>query len=51
MTALSEPVYRGFGPTLAAEYLHKRHQITVSKETLRQWMAKADCGKPVGAVW
>src|SRR6202011_189798 len=32
MTVLSDPVYRGFGPTLAAEYLHKRHQITVSKE-------------------
>ena len=42
MTVLSDPVYRGFGPTLAAEYLHKRHQITVSKETLRQWMAKAE---------
>ena len=25
---------------MAAEYLHKRHQITVSKETVRQWMAK-----------
>jgi transposase len=42
MTALSDPVYRGFGPTLAAEYLHNRHQITVSKETVRQWMAKAE---------
>jgi transposase len=38
---LSDPVYRGFGPTLAAEYLHKLHRITVSKETLRRWMAKA----------
>jgi hypothetical protein len=35
-------VYRGFGPTLAAEYLHQRHRITVSKETVRQWMAKAE---------
>jgi transposase len=42
MAVLAEPVYRGFGPTLAAEYLHKRHQITVSKETVRQWMAKAE---------
>lgn len=42
---LSDPLYRGFGPTLAAEYLHKRHQITVSKETLRQWMAKAGLWK------
>jgi transposase-like protein len=38
---LSDPVYRGFGPTLAAEYLHQRHQITVSKETLRGWMVQA----------
>lgn len=42
MAVLAEPVYRGFGPTLAAEYLHQRHQITVSKETVRQWMAKAE---------
>src|ERR1017187_3093274 len=41
ITILSDPVYRGFGPTLASEYLHKLHQITVSKETLRHWMAKA----------
>ena len=41
ITILSDPVYRGFGPTLAGEYLHKRHQITVSKETLRGWMTKA----------
>ncbi|HMC61303.1 MAG TPA: ISNCY family transposase [Candidatus Solibacter sp.] len=41
ITILSDPVYRGFGPTLASEYLHKLHQITVSKETLRHWMDKA----------
>ena len=41
IAVLSDPVYRGFGPTLAAEYLHQRHQITVSKETVRQWMAQA----------
>jgi len=41
ITVLSDPVYRGFGPTLASEYLHKLHQITVSKETLRRWMVKA----------
>ena len=41
VAVLSDPVYRGFGPTLAAEYLHKLHKITVSKETLRRWMAKA----------
>lgn len=38
---LSDPIYRGFGPTLAAEYLRKLHRITVSKETLRQWMVRA----------
>src|SRR6202022_3332289 len=38
IAVLSDPVYRGFGPTLAAEYLHRRHQITVSKESVRQWI-------------
>ena len=38
---LSQPVYRGFGPTLAAEYLAKKHAIEVSRETLRQWMISA----------
>ena len=45
IAVLSDPVYRGFGPTLAAEYLHKRHRIAVSKETLRRWMAKAGLWK------
>jgi transposase-like protein len=45
MTVLSDPVYQGFGPTLAAEYLHQRHQIAVSKETVRQWMSKAGLWK------
>jgi biotin operon repressor len=41
MTILSQPVYRGFGPTLAAEYLANKHGIEVSRETLRQWMIGA----------
>jgi len=45
VAVLSDPVYRGFGPTLAAEYLHKKHQIRVSKETLRRWMTKAGLWK------
>ena len=45
MAVLYHPLYRGFGPTLASEYLHKLHQITVSKETLRQWMSKAGLWK------
>src|SRR5450756_2265042 len=35
---LSAEVYRGFGPTLAAEYLEKKHGIKASKETVRKWM-------------
>ena len=38
---LSRPVYRGFGPTLAAEYLARKHDIEVSRETVRQWMIGA----------
>ncbi len=38
---LSTPLYKGFGPTLAAEYLAKKHGIQVSKETVRQWMKRA----------
>ena len=30
-----------FGPTLAAEMLARHHGLTVSRETLRQWMAGA----------
>jgi len=38
---LSAPVYAGFGPTLAAEYLRNKHGIEISKETARQWMMRA----------
>ncbi len=38
---LSKPVYRGFRPTLASEYLAKKHGIEVSRETVRQWMIEA----------
>jgi transposase len=34
--------YRDFGPTLACEKLAELHQISVSKETLRQWMKEAE---------
>ena len=37
---LSADVYRGFGPTLAAEYLGKKHGIEASRETVRQWMMR-----------
>ncbi len=38
---LSQPVYRGFRPTLASEYLAKKHEIEASRETVRQWMIRA----------
>jgi len=38
---LSRDVYQGFGPTLAAEYLAKKHAVEVSRETLRGWMIPA----------
>ena len=37
---LSADVYRGFRPTLAAEYLRDKHGIQASKETVRQWMIR-----------
>jgi hypothetical protein len=38
---LSQEVYRGFGPTLASEYLHKKHGIGIGREALRQIMMAA----------
>jgi transposase InsO family protein len=38
---LSGEQYRGFGPTLASEYLAKRHKLTIGRETLRQLMQQA----------
>ena len=38
---LSQEVYRGFGPTLASEYLAKRHQVRIGREALRQMMMAA----------
>ena len=38
MEILSREDYLGFGPTLASEELERRHQIVVSRETLRKWM-------------
>src|SRR5258708_7178573 len=41
VSILSQSVYRGFGQTLASEYLAKKHNIEVSRETVRQWMIGA----------
>jgi hypothetical protein len=38
---LGQEVYRGFGPTLAWEYLGKKHGVLVSRETVRKWMVEA----------
>lgn len=38
---LGQEMYCGFGPTLASEYLAKRHQITASRETVRAWMIES----------
>jgi len=38
--------YRDFGPTLASEKLAERDGLTVSRETLRQWMIEAGLWKP-----
>ncbi len=38
---LSQEVYRGFGPTLASEYLEKRHKVKIGREALRQIMLGA----------
>ena len=42
---LSDELYKGFGPTLAAEHLVKKHGIEVSRETLRKWMQTAGLWK------
>jgi hypothetical protein len=41
VSILHQDVYRGFGPTLASEYLGKKHAIQISKETARKWMRAA----------
>jgi hypothetical protein len=46
MKILSAPVYAGFGPTLAAEYLEKKHGIKASKETVRKWMIGGKLWRP-----
>jgi transposase len=42
LAMLKQEVYRGFGPTLASEYLAKKLQIKVSRETVRTWMIEAE---------
>src|SRR5713226_708676 len=42
---LRQPEWHDFGPTFASEQLAKRHQIQVSKETVRAWMMGAELWK------
>jgi hypothetical protein len=46
MAMLKQELYRGFGPTLASEYLAQQRQITVSRETVRAWMIEAGLWHP-----
>ena len=41
-----QAVYRDFGPTLAGEYLAQYDGISISQETLRQWLIAAGEGSP-----
>src|SRR5215218_6377159 len=44
--ALVREHYADFGPTLAAEKLADRHNLRVSRETLRSWMIQAGVWRP-----
>src|SRR6202158_2093986 len=44
--ALVREYYADFGPTLAAEKLAERHDVRVSRETLRGWMRQAGIWLP-----
>ena len=43
---LSQKEYRGFRPTLAAEYLNEKHDVQASRETVRKWMIEAKLWRP-----
>jgi hypothetical protein len=48
MEIVKSPDWHDFKPTFAAEQLGKRHQIQVSKETVRQWMIAEGIWKSKG---
>jgi transposase len=43
---LFRTIYAGFGPTLLAEKLLEREQISINRETLRQWLIEAKMHRP-----
>ena len=49
MRVLKQPEWHDFGPTFASEQLAKRHNIEVSKETVRNWMMAAGLWKAQSA--
>ena len=49
LSILAEPVYEGFGPTLAQEKLEELHGIDLSVSALRQRMMSSDLWKAKGA--
>jgi hypothetical protein len=44
---LSDPVYAGYGPTLAAERLEEKHHLRIGREALRQLMVPAGLWRPL----
>ena len=44
--ALVRAHYSDYGPTLASEVLARDHDLTVNRETLRQWMSREGLWKP-----
>jgi transposase len=48
--ALVRERYADFGPTFAAEKLGERHDVHVSRETLRGWMRQAGIWLPRGGA-
>ena len=44
--ALIRKQYSDYGPTLAGEMLEEKHQLTVSRETVRKWMTEEGIWKP-----
>jgi hypothetical protein len=44
---LSDPVYAGYGPTLAAERLEEKHHLRIGREALRQLMILVGLWRPL----
>ncbi len=45
LVILQQPDWHDFGPTFASQQLAKRHEVEVSKETVRTWMIAAGLWK------